>query len=117
MLNRGKKSLTLDLKNEADRDKLDPLIKRADILIEQFRPGVMARLGLGLRRRARDQSATDLLLDQRLRSERATRRRSRARHQLHRQYRLARSAAGADCDRPVVPPMLVPTLPAAAFRR
>src|SRR5476649_1825705 len=47
LLNRGKKNLTLDLKAEADREKLMPLIKRADILIEQFRPGVMARLGLG----------------------------------------------------------------------
>jgi crotonobetainyl-CoA:carnitine CoA-transferase CaiB-like acyl-CoA transferase len=47
MLNRGKQVLTLDLKNQADRDKLIPLLKRADILIEQFRPGVMARLGLG----------------------------------------------------------------------
>ena len=47
MLNRGKKILTLDLKNEADRSTLMPLLKRADILIEQFRPGVMARLGLG----------------------------------------------------------------------
>src|SRR5512141_2488148 len=47
LLNRGKKNLTLDLKNEADRDKLKPLLKRADILLEQFRPGVMARLGLG----------------------------------------------------------------------
>jgi alpha-methylacyl-CoA racemase len=47
MLNRGKTSLTLDLKDQADRDKLIPLIKRADILMEQFRPGVMARLGLG----------------------------------------------------------------------
>jgi alpha-methylacyl-CoA racemase len=47
LLNRGKKSLVLDLKREADRDKLEPLIARADILVEQFRPGVMARLGLG----------------------------------------------------------------------
>ncbi|MGH6684496.1 MAG: CoA transferase, partial [Pseudolabrys sp.] len=47
MLNRGKQSLTLDLKDKADRDRLIPLIKRADILMEQFRPGVMARLGLG----------------------------------------------------------------------
>jgi crotonobetainyl-CoA:carnitine CoA-transferase CaiB-like acyl-CoA transferase len=47
MLNRGKQVLTLDLKNEADRETLIPLLKRADILIEQFRPGVMARLGLG----------------------------------------------------------------------
>ncbi|MDO8876827.1 MAG: CaiB/BaiF CoA-transferase family protein [Pseudolabrys sp.] len=47
LLNRGKKILTLDLKNEADRAQLQPLLARADILIEQFRPGVMARLGLG----------------------------------------------------------------------
>ena len=47
LLNRGKKILTLDLKNDADRATLQPLLARADILIEQFRPGVMARLGLG----------------------------------------------------------------------
>jgi len=47
MLNRGKTSMTLDLKIDADRDKLMPLIKRADIVVEQFRPGVMDRLGLG----------------------------------------------------------------------
>jgi alpha-methylacyl-CoA racemase len=47
MLNRGKKSVVLDLKNEADRARLMPLVKRADVLVEQFRPGVMARLGLG----------------------------------------------------------------------
>jgi crotonobetainyl-CoA:carnitine CoA-transferase CaiB-like acyl-CoA transferase len=47
MLNRGKSGLTLDLKSAADRDKLRPLIARADIVLEQFRPGVMARLGLG----------------------------------------------------------------------
>jgi crotonobetainyl-CoA:carnitine CoA-transferase CaiB-like acyl-CoA transferase len=46
-LNRGKKSLVLDLKSAAARDKLMPLIKRADVLVEQFRPGVMARLNLG----------------------------------------------------------------------
>ena len=47
LLNRGKKGLTLDLKSEADRARLVPLIERADILMEQFRPGVMARLKLG----------------------------------------------------------------------
>ena len=47
LLNRGKTSLVLDLKNPTDREKLVPLIKRADVLAEQFRPGVMARLGLG----------------------------------------------------------------------
>lgn len=47
MLNRGKKSLALDLKDPAAREILDPLLREADVLIEQFRPGVMARLGLG----------------------------------------------------------------------
>ena len=47
MLNRGKTSMTLDLKRSADQEKLAPLIKRADILVEQFRPGVMDRLRLG----------------------------------------------------------------------
>jgi alpha-methylacyl-CoA racemase len=47
MLNRGKRSLALDLKDPASRDVLIPLIKQADVIIEQFRPGVMARLGLG----------------------------------------------------------------------
>ena len=47
MLNRGKKSVALDLKDPEARAVLDPLIAEADVLIEQFRPGVMARLGLG----------------------------------------------------------------------
>jgi crotonobetainyl-CoA:carnitine CoA-transferase CaiB-like acyl-CoA transferase len=47
LLNRGKTSLVLDLKRDADRARLGPLIERADILVEQFRPGVMERLGLG----------------------------------------------------------------------
>src|SRR5882724_1073980 len=46
LLNRGKKSVALDLKNSADRARLEPLLERADVLVEQFRPGVMARLGL-----------------------------------------------------------------------
>jgi alpha-methylacyl-CoA racemase len=46
MLNRGKKSLALDLKNPAERDRLRPLIESADVLVEQFRPGVMKRLEL-----------------------------------------------------------------------
>ncbi|MHA1572193.1 MAG: CaiB/BaiF CoA transferase family protein, partial [Alphaproteobacteria bacterium] len=46
MLNRGKESLVIDLKDPAARSVLEPLIVGADILIEQFRPGVMKRLGL-----------------------------------------------------------------------
>ena len=46
-LNRGKKRLVLDLKDAHDRQRLQPLLERADVLVEQFRPGVMGRLGLG----------------------------------------------------------------------
>jgi alpha-methylacyl-CoA racemase len=46
LLNRGKRSIALDLKNAAERRRLQPLMKRADIIVEQFRPGVMERLGL-----------------------------------------------------------------------
>ncbi|MER5669625.1 CaiB/BaiF CoA transferase family protein [Pseudonocardia alni] len=46
-LNRGKRSIALDLKSEAGRDVLLGLVDRADVLVENFRPGVMDRLGLG----------------------------------------------------------------------
>ena len=46
MLNRGKKSIALDLKDPVERARLRPLIESADILVEQFRPGVMQRLEL-----------------------------------------------------------------------
>lgn len=47
MLSRGKQSLTIDLKTEAGRLQVLELAKRADVVIENFRPGVMDRLGLG----------------------------------------------------------------------
>jgi crotonobetainyl-CoA:carnitine CoA-transferase CaiB-like acyl-CoA transferase len=47
LLNRAKRSIALDLKAEGARARLLPLVREADVLIEQFRPGVMARLGLG----------------------------------------------------------------------
>jgi len=47
MLNRGKLSLALDLKSDRQLEFLLPLIREADIVVEQFRPGVMERLGLG----------------------------------------------------------------------
>ena len=45
--NRGKKSIGLDLKNPRGREILLSLARRADVLVEGNRPGVMARLGLG----------------------------------------------------------------------
>ncbi|MGI9462919.1 MAG: CaiB/BaiF CoA transferase family protein, partial [Aestuariivirgaceae bacterium] len=47
MLNAGKKSLAIDLKDRRQLELLIPLIREADVLLEQFRPGVMERLGLG----------------------------------------------------------------------
>lgn len=47
MLNRGKRSIEVDLKSRCGRERLNPLLGRSDVLIEQFRPGVMDRLGLG----------------------------------------------------------------------
>ncbi len=46
LLNHGKRSLALDLKSPEALAVLRPLIEKADIVVEQFRPGVMARLGL-----------------------------------------------------------------------
>jgi crotonobetainyl-CoA:carnitine CoA-transferase CaiB-like acyl-CoA transferase len=47
LLNAGKESIAIDLKGIDAVARLQPLIERADIVIEQFRPGVMDRLGLG----------------------------------------------------------------------
>jgi crotonobetainyl-CoA:carnitine CoA-transferase CaiB-like acyl-CoA transferase len=46
--NRNKESVALDLKDEADREVLLDLVRRADILVENFRTGVLERLGLGI---------------------------------------------------------------------
>lgn len=46
-LNRGKRSVCLDLKKPADIEKFLGLLVTADVLLESFRPGVMERLGLG----------------------------------------------------------------------
>ena len=45
--NRGKPSIALDLKSEAGRTAFLELVRRADAVVEGFRPGVMKRLGLG----------------------------------------------------------------------
>ncbi len=46
-INRGKKSVTLDLKSEQGKEILLKLATTVDVLVENFRPGVMKRLGLG----------------------------------------------------------------------
>jgi crotonobetainyl-CoA:carnitine CoA-transferase CaiB-like acyl-CoA transferase len=46
-LNRGKRSVALDLKDARDLELARRLCARADVVVESFRPGTMARLGLG----------------------------------------------------------------------
>ncbi|KAB2640721.1 MAG: CoA transferase [Verrucomicrobia bacterium] len=46
-INRGKESIALDLKNDADRKILEGLLEKADVIVENFRPGTMERLGYG----------------------------------------------------------------------
>ena len=46
LLNRNKKSVTVNLKTAQGRDLIESLIPKCDVLVENFRPGVMARLGL-----------------------------------------------------------------------
>ncbi len=46
LLNRGKRSVCLDLKAKADREQVLALVRDVDVVVEQFRPGVMQRLGL-----------------------------------------------------------------------
>jgi len=46
-VNRGKESIALNLKDNGDRAILDALLARADVLVENFRPGALDRLGYG----------------------------------------------------------------------
>lgn len=49
-INRNKKSITLNMKSEKSMEIILKLIKRSDVLVENFRPGAMERLGLGYER-------------------------------------------------------------------
>ena len=49
-LNRGKRSIRLDLKSERGKQVLLSLVREADVLLESFRPGVLDRLGVGYER-------------------------------------------------------------------
>lgn len=56
-VNRGKRSVALDLKVAAARDAFLKMVEKADVVVETFRPGVMDRLGLGYARLAEENPA------------------------------------------------------------
>lgn len=49
-INRGKESIALDLKNDADRRCFEALVRKADVVVENFRPGTIERLGYSYER-------------------------------------------------------------------
>ena len=66
-VNAGKQSITLNLKDPRGKAILRELVKTADVLVENFRPGVMTRLGLDFDALARGESQARVLRDLRLR--------------------------------------------------
>ena len=101
VLNRGRRSIGVDLKHPDGVEAVLALVEQADGLIEGFRPGVMERLGLGPDACPRPQPAARLRPHDRLGPGRPVRPGRRPRHQLHRARRRprpdrpARRAAGA----------------------
>ena len=69
-LNSNKRSVVCDLKVEEGRDLLRRLAGAADVLVENFAPGVLDRLGVGWGRLREAQPAAHLCLGHRVRSER-----------------------------------------------
>ena len=79
---RGMERVLLDLKSDGGRAAFLRLAEKADVVIESFRPGVMARLGLGYDDVRAAESAHRLLLDERLRPDRPPLAMGRPRPQL-----------------------------------
>ena len=68
-INRNKESVALDFKHPAGREVLEQLIAKADVLVENFRPGTLARLGFDYADGVAAPSAARLLLDFGLRAD------------------------------------------------
>ena len=114
ILNRGKRSLVADLKNEKDKAEVWALVERADVLVEQFRPGVMERLGFGYDAvRARNPKVVYCSISG---YGQQGPRRTEAGHDIN--YIGATgllSLAPGPADRPVVPPALIADIGGGTF--
>ena len=73
-INRNKESVTLDFKHPEGRAILDRLIAKSDVVVENFRPGTLARMGLDYASLAPKHPQLIMLFDLRLRSDRSPRR-------------------------------------------
>lgn len=114
LLNRGKKSIVADLKDPKTIAQIKQLIAEADVIVEQFRPGVMDRLGLGYEAVAQmnprivycsitgfGQSGPSALI---------------AAHDMNYQARAGMVALSADAQgAPLVPPVLTADLAGGAY--
>ena len=79
-VNRGKESIVLNLKDDHDRGIFRNMVRRADVVAENFRPGTMDRLGFSYAELSKDNPAPDLRLLVRLRPDRVAQGLSRLRH-------------------------------------
>ena len=94
--NRNKRSLALDLKHPAAVEVVRRLARRADVLLENYRPDVAERLGLGWQKLSAENPQADLRRDQRLRARRPVPRPARLRHGDPGAHRLHADAGRAE---------------------
>ncbi|WP_459617008.1 CaiB/BaiF CoA transferase family protein [Bordetella sp. 2513F-2] len=114
LLNRGKRSICLDLKAEADHARVLELVRDVDVVVEQFRPGVMARLGLDYETLSRINPR--LIYCSITTYGQYGPKALRASHDLNFQAETGMLALSADANgAPVVPPTLTGDLAAGAY--
>ena len=107
-LNRNKRSIRLDLKNERGREALLRLVREYDVVLESFRPGVLDRLGVGYERMREENPGIVYCAISGYGQDGPKRDGLRARHELPRPRRACSgspaSAAASRCRRPVRSP-------------
>ncbi len=86
-VNRGKRGIVIDLKSARGRDVFVRIARSADIVVENYRPGVMTALGLDYERTVGGESAAHLRVDLGLRADRAVARQGRLRSDRARRLR------------------------------
>ena len=112
-LNRGKRSIRLNLKEERGREVLLRLVREHDVLLESFRPGVMDRLGVGYERLREENPGLVYCAITGYGQDGPYTARSGPRHELPRPGRAARAHAASAAARPCRRPGRSPTSAAA----